>query len=766
MSARWIQQLKWKPLAIGASVLVLAYCGTREAQEASKAARQEVKPVGHPLAVEQVYTKEAGASRQPVRAISHQCLACHQDYAEKWKHSHHALANRLVSKERDAEAFAAAGIKVPGGEKWQFQWKAGERPSADVSSPLRPDGKTWHFDMAIGETPLIQYLTQSDKGRWQTTRTAWAPETKTWIDTTPQDDRSEGEWGHWLGRGMNWNANCAYCHMTNFHKGYDVATDTYHSTWDEMSIGCTQCHGGYTTTPVADTGCLIRPGMDPMLGEEDVVMDACASCHSRRGEFDDEFKAGKKYGDHYHLTLPTHPTLYYADGQILNEDYVWASLKMSKMGHAGVGCLDCHDPHTAAIKYPIENNALCLQCHGGGVDGATVINPTAHSFHKDGSTGNMCVECHMPSTVYMGNDPRRDHGFHSPDPLLTKELGIPNACNKCHDDQSVDWAIEWVDKWYGDKMERPERERTRAVQLAYDGDPVAIEKLLVAYDGEEIPLWRASLLELMEPWARDERVLERVRAAMDDEDYLVRVACARLARTAGALDVVRKLVEDPMRSVRMEAGWAFTQSLPDDSPLMKELMSYLNHVADQPTGALRRAEILVSRGEFSAAEEWYDKVIAWDPSSVAGYQAKAVYLSRLGRGAEALKLLEKATDVEPDNGYLRFLLGLGYSEALEANKAGAAFLKAVELEPDNPRYHYNYGLHAAGANDLETAATHLKEAERLAPDSPDYPFALATIYYRLQKTNEAISAAERALQINPQYRPAADFLRVRYGIQK
>ena len=39
----------------------------------------------------------------------------------------------------------------------------------------------------------------------------------------------------------------------------------------------------------------------------------------------------------------------------------------------------------------------------------------------------------------MARDPRHDHGFTIPDPLLTKELGIPNACNRCHADKTVDW---------------------------------------------------------------------------------------------------------------------------------------------------------------------------------------------------------------------------------------------------------------------------------------------------------------------------------------
>lgn len=51
--------------------------------------------------------------------------------------------------------------------------------------------------------------------------------------------------------------------------------------------------------------------------------------------------------------------------------------------------------------------------------------------------GARCVECHMPESLYMARDPRRDHSFNSPDPLLSVELGIPNACTMCHEEKAM-----------------------------------------------------------------------------------------------------------------------------------------------------------------------------------------------------------------------------------------------------------------------------------------------------------------------------------------
>ena len=46
-----------------------------------------------------------------------------------------------------------------------------------------------------------------------------------------------------------------------------------------------------------------------------------------------------------------------------------------------------------------------------------------------------------------------------PDPLLTKQFNIPNACERCHADKGTDWNLKYVEQWYGDKTNRPYRQR-------------------------------------------------------------------------------------------------------------------------------------------------------------------------------------------------------------------------------------------------------------------------------------------------------------------
>jgi predicted CXXCH cytochrome family protein len=97
------------------------------------------------------------------------------------------------------------------------------------------------------------------------------------------------------------------------------------------------------------------------------------------------------------------------------------------MYHKDIRCTDCHDPHTARTKY--QGNNVCTTCHQHPAGKYDVVG---HHRHQAGSTGALCVECHMPETTYMEVDPRRDHSIRVPRPDLSVRLGTPNACTRCH----------------------------------------------------------------------------------------------------------------------------------------------------------------------------------------------------------------------------------------------------------------------------------------------------------------------------------------------
>lgn len=697
-------------------------------------------------------------------AVSQKCQGCHKDIHHHWQQSDHGQANRVMDPKLDDLPFSDKTFKDATAD-WKF--------SKDSSGyKMTTGGKEHTAGMVIGITPLIQYLTADSGGRWQTPSASWDPHKKEWFDVISGDDRTAADWGHWTGRGMTWNTQCAWCHMTDFRKNYDNETDKYNSHWSEMGVGCTQCHGHLTEKPNPDNGCLIDIAKDRELAKNqpDRVFDNCATCHSRRGEFNDKFHIGSKFGDHYQLQLPSTPRLYYPDGQIKDEVYVWTSLHLSNMGHKGVRCIDCHDVHSTKLKFPLENNSLCMSCHAAGtngrIKGASIIDPTSHSHHAADSTGNSCVECHMTNTTYMGRDPRRDHGFHVPDPQLTKENGTPNACNKCHTDEKedVDWAIKWVNEWYGDKMHTPERKRqrarTRAMAMTFEGNPAAIEPMLKAYSNEENPLWLATMLEALRPWATDARVQRLGREGVHHDDSMVRAAACHIMEFSPGNDPwLEPMLQDPVKEVRMAASWAMRTRLSQRSEVLKELKESLFFGADQPIGAMRLAELATQGKKLDEAKKWMKKAIALDKTSAAGHEAYAILLGQLGQPKEALAQLNLAIELQPDNARFLYLKALTYAELQQTGKTEELLKQVIKVDANHDRAHYNLGLLLAGQNKLDEAILSIRRAEAIHPDTPDYPYARATLHLRKGEKMEAFEACRTVLGIDRSYQPALNLLR-------
>lgn len=668
------------------------------------------------------------------------CRKCHEAEFEEWRNSQHARANRLVSRERDRSAFTPARTFHEG----LLTTEVFTHWNDLVVRQSGPDGRTSaHQAVAvIGVGPLIQYLTPFPGGRLQVINPAYDPRKGDWFDVHEGEPRQAHEWGFWKNQAMNWNSQCAYCHMTSYEKNYNVAADSYASTWKAMGISCTQCHGpmdGHASNPEV-----------PARWNTAQIMSSCAACHSRREELTGKFHPGDDFNDHFRLEIPNLSETYYPDGQVREENFEYASFLGSKMGHAGVTCLDCHQPHSGRLKLPVDNNALCMSCHTPpGLKGATPIpDPAGHSHHAPGSRGSLCVECHMPETTYMARDPRRDHGFTIPDPLLTKELGIPNACNRCHSDQSTDWAVDWAEKWYGPKLERPSRERARLVARARAGDPGVTSPVIDFFRGEPNATWRASLVSLLQGREGSPEVAEFLAGAAADGNPLVRTAALRSLGNARP-DLLTVALDDPSRSVRLTAAWSLLmdcRTLPPER--RREVGDYLANLNETPAGAFQQARLAAVEHRLPEMDRWMALAMERDPSAGV-FQQSALLMVQAGRPEEARKLFERSLTEEPKNADTTYSLALLEAELGHATRAKELLAKTVQLAPDFGRAWYNLGLAEASAENLPSAAAALARAGELLPGNPDAPYALATIYLRMGDYAKAAEAVNRVLSLDP-----------------
>jgi tetratricopeptide (TPR) repeat protein len=684
-------------------------------------------------------------------AGSESCKECHADQFTKWAGSHHGLAERKPDPKLDDPAFVPTRSFQHGTQTTETRKTGGDYELialgfGDKITPFR-------VERVIGHDPLRQFLVDGGNGRLHAMEACLDPNKNEWFNVYGNEDRKPGEWGHWTGRGMVWNQMCATCHNTRLRKNYDATTDSYKTTMAEMSVSCESCHG-----PMKPHNEWQRTNRgikgDPTLVKwsRDQHIENCAGCHARRGEITGDFVPGESFWDHYHLTITDQSDTFYPDGQIRDENYEFSSFFSSRMHHAGVRCMDCHDMHS--MKTILPGNQLCMRCHTpGGFPNAPVIMPEAHSFHQADSTGNQCINCHMPQTVYMQRHPRHDHGFTIPDPLLTKQFNVPNACNKCHTDKTTDWALEATQKWWGPKMDRKTRTRATLIAKARQGDAEARDGLVSLLGSDEIPHWKASATLLLDRWINELAVQSAVSAQLQHAHPIVRQSAIRtlepLLQNGSIRSSIEPLLDDPVRGVRVPAAWALRDSLNLDSAAGKDLQHMLNWNSDQPSGQMQLAQFHFARRDTTEAIKAMETAIRWDPNSPPFHHDLAMIYSTTGQTQLATAKLRDAIKLAPNHAEYHYELGLALSETGDMPSVIASLQEAVRLNPTLARAWYNLGLAKNGRGDISGALEALQRGELADPRDPGIPYARATILAQLGRKQEAIHALDTTLRIMP-----------------
>ena len=712
------------------------------------------------------------------------CRECHAEEYSAWAGSHHALAERLPALAKEDAAFVPPRTFKHETQQTSFHKQDGHYEV--VTTGGRGTNETFPVKRVLAENPLRQMLVEFPGGRLQATEAAWDPRSNEWLNVYGKEDRQPGEWGHWTGRGMNWNSMCATCHNTRVQKNYEPVTDSYHTAMVENGVGCEACHGpmkDHNAWQAANKG---QRAKDPTIRKftRDEMFDTCAACHARRAEITGDPKPGDKFLDHQLLTIVDESPTFYPDGQIADEDYEVTAFMGSRMFHKGVRCLDCHNGHTMKTKLP--GNMLCLSCHGPGATNAPSINPVMHSRHKvfgyetNGAlvnldvtkyqpalikeTGGECVNCHMPQTPYMQRHWRHDHGFTIPDPLLTKQFGIPNACNRCHTDQNADWSLKFVEQWYGDKMNRPYRSRAQAVARARAGDDAAREPLLKMLATDEIPYWRAVSANLLQRWSGDESVTAALLRELQNTNALVRqmvVQALGAAAQAGRPDVSAALeskLQDPSRNVRVEAARLLAPTLDTNSIAGNEYLHFLNHLADQPLGQLQNGVFYFQRGDVTNALAYFKRAAEWDAYSGGIRHEYAMVLSQLGRASEAVEQLEAAVRLQPGEAEFHYKLALALNETGQNACVIPELETAVKCDPRLARAWYNLGLARNGGGDARGALEALVRGATADPNDPRIPYARATMLVKQGQVAEAVTVLRHLLELHPEAGAARQLL--------
>src|SRR5215472_14166780 len=619
------------------------------------------------------------------------CAGCHAVQFDAWKGSHHALAMQKATDAAVLGDFAGAKLEQFGVTTRFF--RDGDKFTVRTDGP---DAQLHDYPIAytFGVYPLQQYLIEFPGGRLQALGIAWDSRPKDkggqrWFHLYPGQQFKPGDPPHWTGRDQTWNYQCADCHSTNLKKNYDLAANTYATSWSDLDVACEACHGpgslhvawakaqgdggaypsGIDASRMGLTNRLKptdngRWEMNPQTGiarrTEILVsteLETCAACHSRRKVITKNPAPGGPYLDAY-LPALLEPGLYYADGQIDGEVYEYGSFLQSRMHAAGVSCSNCHDPHSAKLR--ATSNALCAQCHL-----PEKFDVAAHHHHQSGSASAQCFNCHMPTKNYMVVDARREHSMRVPRPDLSVSLGTPNACTQCHADKTVQWTAETVADWYPHGRQTTPHYGT-ALHAGRAGAADAEQQLdRLILDQKQPAIARATALPLLAPYvtAASEPALA---AAIADADPLVRSAAPRAlpaAPSRALVQAIAPLLGDPVRAVRIEAARALAGTdLLALTPAQQtafvkataELVAGENVDADRPEAHLNLGLLEMRRGDAAKADSEYRTALRLDPSFVPAIVNLADLDRARGIDARGAELLRKALATEPGNACAAF----------------------------------------------------------------------------------------------------------------
>lgn len=435
------------------------------------------------------------------------CGECHTQIYPEWQRSPHANMTRNPSEVSVVGDFNDGVWMLPPEAR---RTEADDQPAAlmyerdgvytmALRHPTSNEYVPFEIEHVVGYQYRQVYVTREAGGvlrrlplQWSTQRQEFFPYWNLQENSTPT---LYDLWQQMGSQNSAWNLFCARCHTTNLRINNKDAAHTIADTeWVDPGIACEACHGpGSLHTQYFESNYVNRMSayLHSKLRGEDVAyvanagkldkgpaMSVCARCHgsdilmgstdiyriyepgrSREGRTNDLSEYFQQTPLQPGRTVPTVEV--WADGEPKGIGMLFRSMIESTCyQEAEVRCFDCHNPHDN--KMPAEpgilqastvSNDYCLGCHQ---DLAT--DTDNHTRHEEGTEGSFCYDCHMPRTLTKLAtgvlEMTRTHKMSSiPVPANTLRYGMngsPNACNQCHEDQTLNWAVDTMLEWYGE----------------------------------------------------------------------------------------------------------------------------------------------------------------------------------------------------------------------------------------------------------------------------------------------------------------------------
>jgi predicted CXXCH cytochrome family protein len=399
---------------------------------------------------------------------SSKCLACHKGHYESWQRTFH----RRMTQEARVESVQGDFTNNNTFEYLGVRARMERRADGFFATFTYPDGRTEtnRIDRTVGSRRMEQYLTK-EVGQYTRLPIAYDLVNRRWMSLNGSFFHADSD--DYQQHRAQWDSNCVFCHNVKAQPHMDLNAKTFNTEVAELGIACGACHGQtakHIDEESSFLGKLFRRGEDrsvinpgKLSAERSVML--CGHCHGQRVPeplerirsimtTGDPYNAGEDLAQYYRpvqrdTTLGTFSfaNRFWNNGSPRLTAYEYQGILHSACYRKGSGerkisCLSCHSGHEGDPKGMItptnRTNTACLKCHQELQDAGALAK---HSGHAAASAGSSCYSCHMLRVVYGVMSFHPTHDITIPDPQLTVTQAVPNACNLCHLDRSVNWAI-------------------------------------------------------------------------------------------------------------------------------------------------------------------------------------------------------------------------------------------------------------------------------------------------------------------------------------
>ncbi|MCD8533915.1 MAG: hypothetical protein LR011_03630 [Verrucomicrobia bacterium] len=421
---------------------------------------------------------------------SESCRPCHGEAYSSWHESFHRTMTQMCEPAAVQADFSSQTLTLDGVRYTLF--RDGDSylvdmpdPNSAASGSLSGRMVRRRLSLITGSHHMQVFWVPDEKGNFQFPFPfAWLVGDERWVPTRDTFLRDPA-----LGTpGAEWNLVCIRCHAVTGQPRPNPTTAQFETRVGELGIACEACHGpgenhvSQNSHPVhrylnhfrrePESGLV-----NPLKLNSRRSSEVCGQCHSIRfipdnRRFEQEgsnFRPGDILDSRMPVVQPStffpdkkpvsHPApdkkyvldRYWSDGEVRVTGREYNGMIDSPCYIRGeMSCLSCHSMHhyenvDDQIKRGLTLQQSCIQCHR---EYESMDTQTAHSHHSASSSGNQCVNCHMPHTVYGILKNVRSHTISSPSVQNQLETGRPNACNLCHLDQTLKWTAEALHNWH------------------------------------------------------------------------------------------------------------------------------------------------------------------------------------------------------------------------------------------------------------------------------------------------------------------------------